>query len=48
MPAQTPRGNRYEYISMSCVIEGKVSPSCSDVIEQACSTTSVEGMRIKY
>ena len=27
---------------MSCVIEGKVSPSCSDVIEQACSTTSVK------
>ena len=42
-PAQTPRGSRYVYVSMSLVTPPSVSPSWRLVIEQACSTTSVRG-----
>lgn len=40
MPAHTPMGRRYVWVSMSLVMEGKVSPSIRNVMLQACSTTS--------
>lgn len=42
MPAVTPSGMRYDMVSMSLVMDGSVSPSCSDVTPQACSTTSAK------
>ena len=41
IPAHTPRGVRYVYVSMSLLTLPSVSPSCRVVMEQACSTTSV-------
>ncbi len=41
IPAVTPSGILYVCVSMSFAIPGNVSPSCSDVILQQCSTTSV-------
>ena len=40
MPATTPSGRRYVIVSMSLAMPCSVSPSCSDVMLQQCSTTS--------
>ena len=40
MPATTPSGRRYVMVSMSLAMPCSVSPSCSDVMLQQCSTTS--------
>jgi hypothetical protein len=40
IPDVTPSGRRYVMVSMSLAILDMVSPSCRDVILQACSTTS--------
>ena len=42
IPAVTPSGRRYVCVSMSLAMPGSVSPSCSDVMLQQCSTTSVK------
>ena len=41
-PPQTPRGVLYECVSMSLAIPAIDSPCNNVVIEQACSTTSVQ------
>ena len=45
IPAVTPSGSLYVWVSMSFAIPGIVSPSCSDVILQQCSTTSTKQYR---
>lgn len=42
IPAQTPMGRVYEYVSMSLAMLGIVSPICREVMLQQCSTTSVK------
>jgi hypothetical protein len=42
IPAVTPSGKRYEYVSKSLLMLGSVSPSWSDVTLQQCSTTSAQ------
>ena len=39
IPAHIPKGIRYEMVSISLAIDGRVSPKRSEVTAQACSTT---------
>ena len=45
MPAVTPSGMRYEWVSMSVAIEDSDSPICMVGMLQQCSTTSVTQSR---